>query len=114
MLTNVRAAICRTKYNKFLDSKENEDPEIVCKEFIRLSDSIKKIYNSIPNEEDNKKSEELEYYEEQINVLKNRITENYLKEHGYNFNDSFLFSLEHLGRKRWDNTTNEPSKAENS
>lgn len=101
MFAHVKAVICRTEYNKFLDCKEKEDPEIVCKEFIRLSESIKKIYNSIPNEEENKKSKELEYYEEQIKVLKNRITGNYLKEHGYDFNDSFLFSLDTWAEKRW-------------
>ena len=98
-MTKAEKVIYNNEYQKYLDRKAAEDPDFFCKEFKTLTERIKEEYEKADAKEFNR---QMEYYEAQVRILKERMACQLLKEHGYSYNESFVFGLSDVqAAKRW-------------
>lgn len=97
-MSNVENVLYTSEYNKFLDRKIKEDPEFFCKEFQNVTEKLKNECNR-PTENFEKN---IRYYEAQIRILKERMACQLLKEHGYEYQEYYIFGLNDVhASDRW-------------
>lgn len=89
-MNRVEKVMYNSEYNRYLDRKINEDPDFFCKEFRNLTDKMAEEYKKKHTE---KIDRNMEYYEEKLKLVKERMACQLLREHGYAYEESYVFGL---------------------